>query len=88
MIFALILIQSCMSKEEKERSIEQNSFDIKVLDLKQVTRGESPSDFYMVDSQRNSYKIRSEDYVRLKEGDSLKIYTLYLYAEILEIYTK
>ena len=88
MIFVLILIQSCISKEDNEKLIKQHSFDIKVLALKEIERRNYSPHLYIVDTERNSYEILEEDYVRLQEGDSLRISTAHVYTKIIKIYTK
>lgn len=83
MVFMLL---SCHSPEEVGKYREDHTYDIKILTLREVSRGKYSPDFFMIDAERNSYKIWSEDYVRLREGDSVKIYTGGIGAEIIEIY--
>lgn len=86
MIF--VLLESCQSPEERKKNLEENSRNISILDLKQVYRGENSPDFYIIDTHRNSYKISSDDFVRLQVNDSVQIYNGSIYADILKIYTK
>lgn len=77
---------SCDSPEEVRKYEEGHTYNIKILTLREVSRGKYSPNFYMIDYERNSYEIWSEDYVRLREGDSVKIYTGGIGTEIIEIY--
>ena len=56
------------------------------MTLREVSRGKYSPDFFMIDTERNSYELWRKDYVRLREGDSVKIYTGDILTEIVEIY--
>lgn len=64
MIF--VLLESCESPAERKKNLEENSRNISILDLKQVSIGKNSPDFYIIDTHRNSYKISSGDFVRLQ----------------------
>lgn len=77
----LLFLLSCSSEEELKGEMESKSKNIVVKDLKIIQGNE----YYIVDTEKNSYLIDSDDYVRLEKGDSLRVYT-YIKTTILEIY--
>ena len=80
------MLLSCHSPEEERKYKEDHTYDIEILTLREVSRGKYSPDFFMIDTVRNSYELWRKDYVRLREGDSVKIYTGDILTEIVEIY--
>lgn len=85
-LIGLTMFTSCQTEKERKALYDREMKNIKIYSLKQVSRGKYSPDFYIVDYGRNSYEIRPSDYVRLRENDSIKINTSYIYTEIIEIY--